>query len=140
MRGSSSYSVEGSVYEDDGLDWQYAANFNLTKETGFFKIEQRGEDRAEAVKSVLRAKDGLMTELDAMELLSHVKPDYKHDKHRWNVVALWSAVYNTGEGKMKIAANKDYGNIYTFKINEPCKVIDRESIEHSAYPDVKWSH
>ena len=41
---------------------------------------------------------------------------------------------------MKIAANKDYGNIYTFKINEPCKVIDRESIEHSAYPDVKWSH
>ena len=57
-----------------------------------------------------------------------------------NIVDEMRPVHNIGEGKMEIAANKDYGNIYTFKINGPCKVIDRESIEHSAYPDVKWSH
>ncbi|MBR2730424.1 MAG: linear amide C-N hydrolase [Clostridia bacterium] len=139
-RGSAACSVEGSVYEDDGLQQQYAANFSLTKEIGAYQIEQHGADRAEAVKSVLRAKDGVMTELDAMALLSHVKLDYKHTKYPWNVVALWSAVYNTGDGTMKIAANKDYRKIYTFSISTPCKVLDRESIDHSPYPDVKWSH
>ena len=139
-RGSSSCPVTGSVYEDDGLEQQYAANFSLTKDIGSYKIEQHGEDRAEAVKSVLRDKNGVLTEIEAMDLLSYVKLDYKHDKYPWSIIALWSAVYNTGEGTMKIAANTDYKNIYTFRINEPCKVIDRESIDRSAYPDRKWSH
>ena len=139
-RGSSVCPVTGSVYEDDGLKQQYAANFSLTKEIGSYKIEQHGEDRAEAVKNVLRAKDGILTEYEAMDLLSYVKLNYKHDKYPWSIIALWSAVYNTGEGTLKIAANTDYKNIYTFRINEPCKVIDRESIDRSAYPDMKWSH
>lgn len=139
-RGSSVCPVTGSVYEDDGLEQQYAANFSLTKDIGSYKIEQHGEDRAEAVKSVLRDKNGVLTEIEAMDLLSYVKLDYKHDKYPWSIIALWSAVYNTGEGTLKIAANTDYKNIYTFRINEPCKVIDRESIDRSAYPDRKWSH
>lgn len=139
-RGSSACPVTGSVYEDDGLKQQYAANFSLTKDIGSYKIEQHGEDRIESVKSVLRAKNGTLTQREAMDLLSYVKLDYKHDKYPWSIIALWSAVYNTGEGTLKIAANADYKKIYTFNINEPCKVIDRESIEYSAYPDTKWSH
>ncbi|MBR4727631.1 MAG: linear amide C-N hydrolase [Clostridia bacterium] len=139
-RGSAVCPVTGSIYEDDGLALQYAANYSLTKDIGSYQIDQKGADRTEAVKSVLRAKDGVLTELEAMDLLSHVKLKYKHDKYPWSIIALWSAVYNTGEGTLKIAANTDYKNIYTFKISEPCKVIDKESIEHSAYPDVKWTH
>ena len=139
-RGSSVCPVTGSVYEDDDLEQQYAANFSLTKDIGSYKIEQHGEDRAEAVKSVLRDKNGVLTEIEAMDLLSYVKLDYKHDKYPWSIIALWSAVYNTGEGTLKIAANTDYKNIYTFRINVPCKVIDRESIDCSVYPDRKWSH
>ncbi len=139
-RGSDEYPVTGSVYEDDGLDRQYAANFSLTKDIGSFEIVQHGEDRAEAVKSVLRAKDGTLTEREAMDLLSHVKLNYKHDRYPWSVNALWSAVYNTAEGTMKIAGNMDYKNIFTFRVNEPRRVISRESIENSIYPDTKWSH
>lgn len=139
-RGSDEYPVTGSVYEDDGLDRQYAANFSLTKDIGSFEIVQHGEDRAEAVKSVLRAKDGILTEREAMDLLSHVKLNYKHDRYPWSVNALWSAVYNTAEGTMKIAGNMDYKNIFTFRVNEPRRVISRESIENSIYPDTKWSH
>lgn len=139
-RGSDEYPVTGSVYEDDGLNRQYAANFSLTKDIGSFKIEQHGEDRAEAVKSVLRAKDGILTEREAMDLLSHVKLNYKHDRYPWSVNALWSAVYNTAEGTMKIAGNMDYKNIFTFRVDEPRRVISRESIENSIYPDTKWSH
>ena len=139
-RGSDEYPVTGSVYEDDGLDRQYTANFSLTKDIGSFEIVQHGEDRAEAVKSVLRAKDGILTEREAMDLLSHVKLNYKHDRYPWSVNALWSAVYNTAEGTMKIAGNMDYKNIFTFRVNEPRRVISRESIENSIYPDTKWSH
>ena len=139
-RGSDEYPVTGSVYEDDGLDRQYAANFSLTKNIGSFEIVQHGEDRAEAVKSVLRAKDGILTEREAMDLLSHVKLNYKHDRYPWSVNALWSVVYNTAEGTMKIAGNMDYKNIFTFRVNEPRRVISRESIEYSIYPDTKWSH
>ncbi len=139
-RGSDEYPVTGSVYEDDGLYRQYAANFSLTKDIGSFEIVQHGEDRAEAVKSVLRAKDGILTEREAMDLLSHVKLNYKHDRYPWSVNALWSAVYNTAEGTMKIAGNMDYKNIFTFRVNEPRRIISRESIENSIYPDTKWSH
>lgn len=38
-RGSDKYPVTGSVYEDDGLNRQYAANFSLTKDIGSFKID-----------------------------------------------------------------------------------------------------
>ena len=139
-RGSSAYPVSGSVFEDDGLKLQYAANFSLTKDIGSFQIEQHGEDRIEAVKAVLRAKGGILSEPEAMDLLSYVKLNYKHDKYPWSVNALWSAVYNTDAGTLKLVGNMDYKHIYTFSIHEPCKVLAHESIDHSAYPDTKWSH
>lgn len=89
---------------------------------------------------MLRAKDGILTEREAMDLLSHVKLNYKHDRYPWSVNALWSAVYNTAEGTMKIAGNMDYKNIFTFRVDEPRRVISRESIDNSIYPDTKWSH
>ncbi len=139
-RFSEKYPADGSVFEDDGINQQYASNFSLTKDIGSFKIEQHGADRVEAVKSVLRAKDGILTEMEAMDLLSYVNLNYKHDRYPWSVTALWSAVYNTGEGTLRLAANKDYKNIYTFRVGEPCRVISRESIDNSIYPDTVWSH
>ncbi len=139
-RGSAAYPVAGSVYEDDGLLQQYAANYSLTKDTGAYRIEQHGEDRTAAIKAVLKEKGGVLTELEAMDLLSHVRLKYKHDKYPWSVVALWSAVYNTAEKTLKIAGNLDYENIYTFRVNAPCRVLRREALGCSAYPSVDWSH
>ena len=139
-RGSDAYPVTGSVFEDDGLPCQYAANFSVTKELGSYRIEQHGEDRAEAIKKVLKEKDGTMTELEAMDLLSHVRLLYKHDIYPWTVGALWSAVYNTQQKTVKIAANLDYGHIYTFKVDAPRRVLKHEALGESAYPVTIWSH
>ncbi len=133
-------SCGGSVYEDDGLPLQYVSNFSVTKDTGDYKIEQHGEDRIAAVLKTLRAKDGVLDELEAMDLLSYVKLNYKHDKYPWSVCALWSVVFNTDTGFLKFAANTDYKKIYTFNVSEPCKVHAVESIDKSEYFDTLWSH
>ncbi|MCR4594226.1 MAG: linear amide C-N hydrolase [Clostridiales bacterium] len=139
-RGNPEYSTDSSVYEDDGMKFQYVSNYSLTKDVGSFQIEGHGEDRMCAVKKVLTEKDGIMTELEAMDLLSHVRLKYKHPKYPWNVVALWSAVYNTKEKTLKLAANLDYKKIYTFRIDRPGLVLNRESLEDSEYPETIWSY
>lgn len=139
-RGSTDYPAAGSVFENDGLSFQYAANYSFTEDVGAFEIEQHGEDRAQAIKKVLGEKKGVLTELEAMDLLNYVKLDYKHSKYPWRIGALWSIVYNVTDGTAKIAANMDYKNIYTFSIGEPCRVLKTEAIEKSAYFDTNWSH
>lgn len=102
--------------------------------------EQHGEDRIAAVIKTLKAKNCVLDETQAMDLLSHVKLNYIHDKHHWLVSALWSAVYNTETGFLRLAANRDYKKIYTFNVSEPCKVHNVEVIEKSEYFDTLWSH
>lgn len=81
-----------------------------------------------------------MTELESMDLLSHVKLNYKHPKYPWNIVALWSAVYNTNRRTLKLAANMDYSKIYTFSVNRPCEVLETEAITESAYSAREWKY
>lgn len=139
-KNSEKYGVEGSVYENDGLDLSYVSNFSITKNIGSFKIEQHGEDRIAAVKRALTAKNGVMTEMESMDLLNYVKLDYDHPVYPWRVEALWSAVYNTNKRTLKIAAGMDYSRIYTFSVDEPCKMLLKESIEESEYPSGNWSY
>ena len=139
-RGNPDCPIDGSVYEDDGMNLQYVSNYSITKDIGSFEIEQHGEDRTNAIKCALKEKDGVMTELEAMDLLSHVRLKYKHSKYPWSVVALWSAVYNTKDKTLKLAANLDYKKIYTFRVDRPGIILKKESLEHSAYPNTDWSH
>lgn len=139
-RGSEKYPVAGSVFENDGLKFQYVCNFTITKEIGDFKVEQHGEDRIDAVKEVLIAKDDVMTEMESMDLLSHVRLDYDHPRYPWRVVALWSAVYNADKQTVKLVANRNYKKVYTFAVNKPCEVLDTECIETSAYTDKEWQY
>lgn len=139
-KNSDKYDTNGSVYEDDGLDLCYATNFSITKDTGSFKVEQHGEDRAEAVKKVLNEKQGKLTEIEAMDLLNYVKLEYDHPKYPWRVEALWSAVYNSNKCTLKLAAGIDYSGIYTFGVDEPLKVLATDGIEKSAYPKGNWSY
>ena len=120
---------------------QYVSNYNVTKEIGSFEIDRRGEDRTDAVKCALKEKGGVMTELEAMDLLSHVRLKYKQTKYPWKTVAaLWSAVYNTDAVTLKLAANLDYEKIHTFRVDRPGMILKKESIEQSAYPDAEWYH
>ncbi len=139
-KNSDKYGVEGSVFEDDGIKRTYATNFSLTKDIGSFKVEQHGEDRADAMKKVLTEKNDVLTEMEAMDLLNYVKLDYDHPKYPWRIEALWSAVYNSAKATLKIAAGVDYTRIYTFSATEPEKILSEDSIEKSAYPAGNWDY
>lgn len=139
-KNSEKYGVEGSVYEGEDFKFQYVTNFSVTKEVGDYKIEQHGEDRAEAMIKALTEKNDIMTEIEAMDLLSHVRLDYDHPKYPWRIVALWSAVYNSNDLTLTLAANTDYSKVYTFRIDKPAEVIGQTGIENSAYPHIEWQY
>ena len=139
-KNSEKYGVYNSVYENDGHKLTYMTNYTVTKDIGPFNVEQHGYDRTDAIKDAFKVKNDVMTELEAMDLLNYVKLDYDHPKYPWRIEALWSAVYNTSKCTMKIAAGMDYSKIYTFSVNEPCKVLMTEGIEKSEYPAGNWDY
>lgn len=139
-KNSKKYNIDGSIYEGDDLDYIYASNYSITKDIGSFKVEQHGMDRTDAIVKVLKDKNGVLTELESMDLLSHVKLDYDHPKYPWRIEALWSAVYNSNKASLMLAAHKDYSRIYTFSATEPLKVLSQTGIEKSAYPHIEWDY
>ena len=139
-KNNEAYGITGSVYEEDKVDFQYVSNYSITKNTGSYKVEQHGEDRTEAVINSISNKNGVLTEIEAMDLLSYVKLDYDHPKYPWRVGALWSAVYNTNKKTVMLAANMDYSKVYTFGIDSPCKVLEKEGISKTAYPVGNWKY
>lgn len=140
QRGSEQYPVTGSVYENDGLKSQYVSNFCITSHTPGFKAIEHGRDRIGAVTKVLREKGEVLSEMDAMTLLSHVRLNYQHDRYPWRVLALWSAVYNVTAGTLKIAAHLDYSKVFTFCIDRPQEILKTEAVENSPYEPVEWQH
>ena len=138
-RNSGKYPEKGSVYEDDGLDYQYVCNYTITKEIGDFKAEQHGEDRTDAVKKVMNEKKCILTETEAMDLLSYVRLDYDHPKYPWFIIALWSAVYNNNRGTLTLAAGTDYSRVYTFDVKKPLEILKKESID-TVYPKGNWQY
>ncbi|MCQ2476869.1 MAG: linear amide C-N hydrolase [Clostridia bacterium] len=139
-RNSEKYPAKGSIFEDDGLDFQYVCNYSVTKDTGDWKALQHGHDRTDAVIKAMTEKNGIMSEIEAMDLLGHIRLKYDHPKYPWKIVSLWSIVYNTNERSIKIAANAELNRIYTFSLYEPLRVLDREYIRDSAYPVTEWEY
>lgn len=117
------------LYENDGLDLEYVTNFYVTKNHSDTKVEEHGMDRAQAIHDRLLEKGGVMTELESMDLLNRVKLNYQHPKYPWKITALWSSVYNSNAGTLKLVAGMDYTKIYTFSVNDPYNVLSTESID-----------
>lgn len=128
----------GEIYADDGIDEQYVTNYYVTIDNKDDEAENHGQDRAAHIVKNLKEKGGVMTELESMDLLSQVKLCYDHPKYPWRIVALWSSVYNSEKCTLKIAANTDYKNIYTFSVNEPLKVQARDALENTY--DIEWDY
>lgn len=117
------------LYENDGLGLQYVTNTYVTRNHGDEKAEEHGFDREKYIFNTLTQKGGVMSELEAMDLLSRVKLCYQHPRYPWKIVALWSSVYNTEKLELKLAANTDYHNIYTFSPTQPNQVLLKEGLE-----------
>lgn len=74
-----------------------------------------GYDRQERIVGTLTEKKGIITEEEAMELLSKVQLDYYH-KLGWPVRTLWSAVYNSTNPGVDLCVNQNYEEVFHFEI------------------------
>lgn len=83
----------------------------------------RGMDRYEHIQKTLKLRDGVVTEDEAMKLLSEVTLNYKHKTLKHQVITLWSAVYNCNERSMLLCAGMDYGKKYKFFVDRPGEVF-----------------
>ena len=96
-------------------------NYFLTE--GGDNHDGRGYDRYETIETTLNAKDGIITEDDAMDLLSKCVLNYRHKTFKHMVIALWSSVYNCNEKSMLLCAGMDYTKKYKFYVDRPGEVI-----------------
>lgn len=118
------------IYADNNLESQYVSNYYVTKDYDDDRCENHGMDRMQYVINTLTDSNCVMTETEAMDLLSRIKLNYDHPKYPWRIVSLWSAVYNSEKLTLKLAANIDYKKIYTFNVFEPYQVHKKESLEN----------
>ena len=95
-------------------------NYFLTE--GGDNHDGRGMDRYELMETTLKENNGVITEDEAMELLSKVALNYRH-KLGHMVIALWSAVYNCNEKSVLLCAGMDYTKKYKFYVDKPGEVI-----------------
>ena len=92
-------------------------NYFLTE--GGDNHDGRGYDRYCRIKKRLKQADGVISENDAMQLLSDCTLNYKHPQLGHQVITLWSAVYNCTEKSMLLCAGMDYDKKYRFSVDKP---------------------
>lgn len=95
-------------------------NFFLTP--GGDNSHGKGTDRFEKMRKRLAETDGVISEDDAMELLSQVKLNYRH-KLGHMVISLWSSVYNCNERSLLLSVGMDYSKKFKFCVDKPGEVI-----------------
>lgn len=83
----------------------------------------RGMDRYDHIDKTLKAKNGTLTEDEAMQLLSEVTLNYQHEILKHQVITLWSAVYNCNERSMLLCAGMDYSKKYKFYVDNPGEIF-----------------
>ena len=83
----------------------------------------RGMDRYEHITKTLESKNGVITEDEAMKLLSEVTLNYQHKTLKHQVITLWSAVYNCNEKSMLLCAGMDYDKKYKFYVDKPGEIF-----------------
>lgn len=82
--------------------WQVITNFIISGQNH----DGVGQDRYQIAEDELSAKNGILTEDEAMMLLKKVSQAGTH----------WSAVYNLKTGEVRLAMTQDYSNILKFKL------------------------
>lgn len=96
-------------------------NYFLTE--GGDNHDGRGYDRYSRIKKTLRKSEGVVTENEAMKLLSECVLNYKHPTLKHQVITLWSAVYNCNEKSVLLCAGMDYEKKYRLSIDKPGEII-----------------
>ena len=107
--------------KDDNL---ILTNYFLTE--GGDNHDGRGYDRYNRIRDRLKETDGVLTEKEAMRLLSRCRLNYQHPLLGHQVITLWSAVYNCTQKSMLLCAGMDYSKKYKFFIDKPGEIFTEE--------------
>ena len=83
----------------------------------------RGYDRYNRIEKKLSETGGVLTEDEAMKLLSECTLFYKHPTFKHQVITLWSAVYNCEEKSVLLCAGMDYGTKYKLSVDKPGELV-----------------
>jgi hypothetical protein len=110
------------ISQEEGKENLILTNYFLTP--GGDNHDGRGYDRYEKIETTLKAKGGVITEEEAMKLLSEVTLHYKHPALKHMVITLWSSVYNCSEKSMLMCAGMNYDKMYKFYVDKPCEVTE----------------
>ncbi len=89
------------------IDADYATNFQLTEGEGYGK--GAGQQRYETIEKKFAQTKGVLTEAEAMVLLSQVKIDRSKP---WGTE--WSVVMNLTDFTLDVCIDTDYENVYKF--------------------------
>ncbi|MBR6004726.1 MAG: linear amide C-N hydrolase [Clostridia bacterium] len=98
---------------------QVLTNYFLTE--GGDNSREMGRDRFENISCALEKSGGIMTEADAMKVLSENTLSYHHDWMPHMVYTLWSNVFNLTQRSMILCAGMDYTKTYRFTLDAPCR-------------------
>lgn len=109
------------IRQDENKKNLILTNYFLTE--GGDNHDGRGYDRYETIEATLKDNNGILTENDAMELLSKVTLHYRHKTLKHMVITLWSSVYNCTEKSMLLCAGMDYNKKYKFFVDKPGEAI-----------------
>ena len=101
-------------------DSQYLTNFFVSEDGN--NTHGDGWDRYRKIGLTLEHGNGTLTEAEAMNLLSSINLHYRH-KLGWEVITLWSAVYNCDKATVKLCAGMDYSKAYSLSVEKPCEVM-----------------
>ncbi|MBQ8502666.1 MAG: linear amide C-N hydrolase [Clostridia bacterium] len=104
--------------KDDNL---ILTNYFLTP--GGDNHDGRGYKRYDHIENTLKQHNGILTEENAMKLLSECTLNYRHKVLKHPVITLWSAVYNCNEKSMLLCAGMDYSKKYKCYIDRPGEVL-----------------
>lgn len=97
---------------------QYLTNFFVSDDGN--NTHGDGWDRYRKIGLTLEQGKGTLTEAQAMNLLSKINLHYYH-KLGWEVITLWSAVYNCEKASVKLCAGMDYSRAYSLNVASPCE-------------------
>lgn len=110
------------VVPEEGKEYQYTTNFLKSNPGGDVK-GNFGYSRYYQIRDNIEPKNGVMTVDEAMNLLEHVKLEYRHHLLGHRVTSLWSVVYNVDDLTLELVAGADFSKRYKFSIDSPATCI-----------------
>jgi len=98
------------------VDFQGATNFILTE--GVDDPDGMGQDRYEIMMNALTETKGVVSEIEAMNILQAVSIQ-DEDLHGYICSTLWSSLYNNTDVALSLCMHNNYDKVFNFTVDKP---------------------